>query len=93
MYCNDASLRIVTKPLYRTTPPFSVLIELTYLLIDFPLVKAEFVNWENLEYTSGVWLKVGNLPLALLRKVLNPHPSRRATIPQIKVTENQRGFF
>ncbi len=43
------------------------------------------MNWENLEYTSGVWLKVGNLPLALLRKVLNPHPSRRATIPQIKV--------
>jgi hypothetical protein len=54
-------------------------------LIDLPLVEAEFVNWENLEYTSGVWLKVGNLPLALLRKVLNPHPSRRATIPQIKV--------
>jgi hypothetical protein len=63
---------------------------LAYLLIDLPLVEAEFVNWENLEYTSGVWLKVGNLALALLRKVLNPHPSRRATIPQIKVREPKR---
>jgi hypothetical protein len=85
MYCNDANLRIVTKPLCRTAPPFSILNELAYLLIYLWLVEAEFVNWENLEYTSGVWLKVGNLPLALLRKVLNPHPSRRATIPQIKV--------
>ncbi len=25
MYCNDASLRIVTKSLYRTAPPFSIL--------------------------------------------------------------------
>jgi hypothetical protein len=55
-------------------------------------VEAEYVNWENLEYTSGVWLKVGNLPLALLRKVLNPHPSRRATIPQIKV-RTKEAFF
>ncbi len=25
MYCNDASLRSVTKSLYRTAPPFSIL--------------------------------------------------------------------
>ncbi len=25
MYCIDASLRIVTKALYRTAPPFSIL--------------------------------------------------------------------
>jgi hypothetical protein len=28
MYCNDASLRIVTKSLYGTPPPFSILISI-----------------------------------------------------------------
>jgi hypothetical protein len=31
MYCNDANLRIVTKPLYRTTPPYSILNICCYL--------------------------------------------------------------
>lgn len=44
----------------------------------------EFLNWENLEYNSGVWAKVNNVPLALLRKVLKTQPSRRSTIPEIK---------
>ena len=44
----------------------------------------EYMNWKDVKLDVNPWKKIDNLPLSLLRKVLNPHPSRRIKLDQIK---------
>ena len=46
----------------------------------------DFQIWKDQEYEKAprTWKRVDNLPLALLRKILLPHPSRRYTMVQIQ---------
>lgn len=46
----------------------------------------DFQIWKDQEYEKAprTWKRVDNLPLALLRKILLPHPSRRYTMSQIQ---------
>ena len=42
----------------------------------------EFNSWKDGKYDEDPWKKIDNLPLSLLRKILNPTPSRRYKLDQ-----------
>ncbi|KFM67720.1 Serine/threonine-protein kinase Chk1, partial [Stegodyphus mimosarum] len=44
----------------------------------------EYVFWRRSDYSQSPWNKIDNLPLALLRKILCPVPSKRYTILEIQ---------
>ncbi|XP_078464139.1 serine/threonine-protein kinase Chk1 [Lampetra fluviatilis] len=44
----------------------------------------EFVDWRQRRLHVTPWRKIDSLPLALLRKVLEPDAEKRATIPEIR---------
>ena len=44
----------------------------------------EYCQWSQQNYFLAPWTKIGNEPLALLKKLLKHNPSKRYTISQIK---------
>ncbi|XP_065055969.1 serine/threonine-protein kinase Chk1-like isoform X1 [Rhopilema esculentum] len=83
---------VLSKKQYKAEPAdvFSCGIVLTAMLAgelpwDEPSDRCkEYIDWkENRSYNTP-WTKIDTIPLALLKKILQPNSEKRYTIPQIK---------
>lgn len=83
---------VLTRKQYRAEPAdvFSCGIVLTAMLAgelpwDEPTERCkEYADWTANRSYNTPWTKINTIPLALLKKVLHPHPQKRYGIEQIK---------
>jgi hypothetical protein len=61
MYCIDASLRIVTKSLYGTAPPFSILSVDPRLRFSLPSQVSDLASLSEEELKAEVDSKLGQI--------------------------------
>jgi serine/threonine-protein kinase Chk1 len=83
---------IIVKSKYRAEPAdlWSAGMVLLAMLVgelpwDMPTSEEPtYESWRNKDCSLAIWQRLDNLPLSLLRKILNPSAVKRATLEQIR---------